>query len=123
IDPISGRTLWTRSGIGARSLLFGDSEHIFVVEVTSEGQRGKAYALRAADGVKLDKVPEFSELFERQRDGERLRLLGRRILLAHADTTAAPDAKPSETKAQTKPAEVKKETTKEVELKKDDPDK
>jgi outer membrane protein assembly factor BamB len=77
IDPISGRTLWTRSGIGARSHLFGDAEHIYVTEINAEGQQGKAYALRASDGFKLDKVPEFSELY-----AKRLQLLGRTLLLA-----------------------------------------
>jgi outer membrane protein assembly factor BamB len=81
IDPITGRTLWTRTGIGPRSQLFGDTQHVYVVEVNADGQNGKAYALRASDGVKLDKAPDFGELYSK-----RIQTLGQNLLLSETDT-------------------------------------
>jgi tetratricopeptide (TPR) repeat protein len=90
IDSVSGRTLWTRTGIGPRSHLFGDAQHLFVVEVNADGQLGKGYALRASDGVKLDKVPDFAELFQPPPAGtrKRLQVLGRHLLLSETDGTS-----------------------------------
>jgi len=81
IDPITGRTLWTRTGIGPRSHLFGDTQHVYVVEVNGDGQNGKAYALRASDGVKLDKAPDFGDLY-----AKRIQAIGRNLLLSETDT-------------------------------------
>jgi outer membrane protein assembly factor BamB len=100
IDPLTGRTLWTRAGIGARSHLFGDTQHVFVVEVNSDGQTGKAYALRASDGVKLEKAPDFGALYS-----QRLRIFGRRLLLAQFEQENKAAAETKEAKPAAKPVE------------------
>ena len=47
IDPVTGRTLWTRSDMPAQMELFGDADHVYVVEKSpdrghSVGTRGSA---------------------------------------------------------------------------------
>jgi outer membrane protein assembly factor BamB len=84
VDPISGRTLWTRSDISPRSHIFGDEQNLFVVEVDPQTNAAVATrALRAYDGVTV-KVPDFAPLYQK-----RLRMVGRDILLSEADATGA----------------------------------
>src|SRR5207248_1475174 len=76
IDPVSGRTLWTRSDISARNRIFGDEQVIYVVEQNTEGKATATRALRAYDGVSV-KIADFSDKYEK-----RLGLHGRRILFS-----------------------------------------
>jgi outer membrane protein assembly factor BamB len=82
IDPLSGRTLWTRAGISPRSHLFGDTQHVYVIEIDANNQAGKAYVLRASDGVKLEKAPDFGALY-----AKRIQILGRTLLLSETDAS------------------------------------
>jgi outer membrane protein assembly factor BamB len=83
LDPVTGRTLWTRSGIGSRSHVFGDDKHVYVVEMGGDTQNQTAAStrvLRAADGVTVKGVPDFASLYSK-----RVRLIGRNILLSDTD--------------------------------------
>ncbi len=44
VDPISGRTLWTRSDVGPRNHIFGDDKNLYVVEM---GEKDIAASTRA----------------------------------------------------------------------------
>src|SRR5262249_10530272 len=59
LDPLTGTVLWTRSDVGNRVQIFGDSEHIFLAELNADGQATpSARAIRTTDGVGV-KVPDF----------------------------------------------------------------
>jgi outer membrane protein assembly factor BamB len=66
--------LWTKSDVSVRAEVFGDDEHVYVVESNGEGGRA-VRALRAQDGVAVS-VPDFGPLF-----GRKIRTLGRCLLL------------------------------------------
>jgi outer membrane protein assembly factor BamB len=76
VDPVSGRTLWTRSDVSTRSQLFGDDDYVYMVELGPDGTPGGSRAFRASDGVSV-KVPEFGALYQK-----RVRTIGRNILLS-----------------------------------------
>jgi outer membrane protein assembly factor BamB/tetratricopeptide (TPR) repeat protein len=81
LDPSTGRTLWSRSGISPNSEVFGDSQYLFVVEADSEGSlTSTTRVLRAYDGVEVKDVKPFKELFLR-----RVQIIGRDLLLAEND--------------------------------------
>lgn len=48
-DPLSGKTLWSRSDLPARCAVFGDSQRVFLVP----GNQNEAIVLRAGDGERL----------------------------------------------------------------------
>jgi outer membrane protein assembly factor BamB/tetratricopeptide (TPR) repeat protein len=78
LDPISGRTLWTRSADWTCEI-FGDADLVYLVEVSKKGQASGARAVRACDGVSA-KVPDFAAAYER-----RVRIVSGRILSADRD--------------------------------------
>jgi outer membrane protein assembly factor BamB len=81
LDPVTGRTLWQRSGIGTSSHVFGDDKHIYVVEMGGDGNSAASTrVLRAADGVTVKGVPDFAALYQK-----RVRMVGRNILLSDTD--------------------------------------
>jgi outer membrane protein assembly factor BamB len=74
-DPVKGSILWTKSGVSARTHLFGDGQYVFMVDVNGEGlPSSAARAIRAEDGVAVP-VPDFTEPYQRK-----LRVVGRTIL-------------------------------------------
>jgi outer membrane protein assembly factor BamB len=75
LDALRGTVLWTKSDVPVRAQVFGDDQHVYLVEVRADGSTGSGKALRARDGVSVD-VPEFGPLYQR-----RLRILGRHLLL------------------------------------------
>ena len=75
LDPLKGTVLWKKE-VPTGSYLFGDPEHVFIVESSDSGLPSKAKAIRAADGVTVD-VPDFSELFHPSR---RVKVIGRHVL-------------------------------------------
>ncbi|HEV3236960.1 MAG TPA: PQQ-binding-like beta-propeller repeat protein [Gemmataceae bacterium] len=81
IDPTNGRTLWNRIGVPARSHVFGDSQHIYVVEMDN-GTAGATKVLRAYDGVEVKGIPAFGKLYEK-----RLAIRGRQLLLSDQSPT------------------------------------
>jgi outer membrane protein assembly factor BamB len=79
LDPMNGRTLWTRGDVSPRAGIFGDSENVYVVEVTAEGNPARTRAFRAQDGVSVD-VPDFTAVYQ-----QRQRIVGRKILATGVD--------------------------------------
>jgi outer membrane protein assembly factor BamB len=83
LDPVTGRTVWTRSDVVAQSHVFGDGDTLFVVEMVGDKPSGTK-AIRASDGVSV-KVPDFAAVY-----GKRLRVLGATLLVSETDGKGAP---------------------------------
>jgi hypothetical protein len=79
IDPVSGRTLWSRTDVNSRHHVFGDEGHIYVVGIGDSGNASGTRVFRAYDGVSV-KTRDFSDVFQ-----ARLRVQGRNILASHVD--------------------------------------
>jgi outer membrane protein assembly factor BamB len=86
VDPVSGRVLWTRSDVSPRSRIFGDDQHVFVVEMSSDAKSTpvSTRVFRLYDGATV-KAPDFHDLYDPER---RIRLVGRDILVADKDKDA-----------------------------------
>jgi outer membrane protein assembly factor BamB/tetratricopeptide (TPR) repeat protein len=79
LDPLNGRTLWSRMDVNPRNYVFADDRHVFVVEMDGDNNKPKAHAtrvFRAADGISV-RAPDFAAIFEK-----RLQLVGRHILVS-----------------------------------------
>jgi outer membrane protein assembly factor BamB len=74
VDPLTGRTLWTRSDVGNKNHLFSDEENVYVVEVDQAGNPSATRAFRAYDGVTV-RVPDFTAVY-----AQRVRMVGRHVL-------------------------------------------
>src|SRR5207302_6488909 len=79
IDPVTGRTLWTRNDVNSRYHVFADEENLYAVAIGDDKTALGARAFRAYDGVSV-KVRDFSREY-----GSRMRVLGRTILVSEAD--------------------------------------
>ncbi len=79
IDPLSGRTLWTRADLSPHNQILSDENHFYVVELNNENVPSSTRVLRAQDGVSL-KSTDFALLFQK-----RLRMSGRNLLLTETD--------------------------------------
>ena len=75
LDPLTGRALWTRTDVSAHTRLFGDADHIYLVNVTPQGNPTSTRTLRASDGAWVRDVPDSTEAYQ-----QRQRVLGGRIL-------------------------------------------
>jgi outer membrane protein assembly factor BamB len=71
--------LWTKSDVSMRAQLFGDEEHVYVVEPGADNAPPTVRALRAQDGVTVP-VADFGRLY-----AQRVRTDGRRLLLQEDD--------------------------------------
>jgi len=65
IDPITGRTLWTRTDVTSRSHVFGDKENIYVVNLSDDGKPSGTRVFRSYDGVTV-KAKDFSNVFAKR---------------------------------------------------------
>jgi outer membrane protein assembly factor BamB len=78
LDPMTGAKLWSRTNVGSNSVVFGDSQHVFVVEKNNENRPTRSRAFRAADGKPVDTAPDCSGLVT----GDALvRFVGRHLLV------------------------------------------
>jgi hypothetical protein len=75
VDLLTGRTLWQRPDVPARAALFGDGEHLFVVERNADGKAAGTRAFRARDGFAVS-VPDFAAAYD-----HRLRVAGGELLV------------------------------------------
>jgi outer membrane protein assembly factor BamB len=82
LDPLTGRTLWTRSDVPRHSYIFGDDQHVFLVELDKNNTPTGTRAFRTQDGAAV-RVPDFTAPYSR-----RLRVMGGVLLL----TESTPDA-------------------------------
>lgn len=64
IDPITGRSLWTRSDVNQRSRIFRDEQVLYVVDMNGDNRATTTRALRTYDGGSV-KVPDFTALYEK----------------------------------------------------------
>jgi outer membrane protein assembly factor BamB len=87
IDPLDGRTLWSRMDVNPHNFLFADDEYVFVVELDSNDNNNPAVtgtrAFRLSDGISV-KVPDFAAAYQKRRQ-----LVGRHILTAENDPKTA----------------------------------
>lgn len=72
VEPLTGKTLWTRNDVDPGSDLFGDEEYLFVTPANN-GTGDKTWVLRVADGEKLKEV-------RLPRAEQRVASYGRRLL-------------------------------------------
>jgi outer membrane protein assembly factor BamB len=79
IDPITNKTLWTRSSVNSRSHVSNDDQYVYVVEMNADGQAASTRVLRAYDGVSVN-APDFAALYQK-----RVRQVGRNMLLSDTD--------------------------------------
>jgi hypothetical protein len=73
-DPLRGTLLWSRAMETPGARIFGDEQHLFLIEGSDGAGAGRV--LRANDGEVL-KVPDFGSIYQ-----NRIRVLGKRILAA-----------------------------------------
>ena len=79
VDPLTGKTLWTRSDVSPRSRLFGDDQYVFVVEMNGENNSpSTTRAFRLQDGKPVA-VPNFAGLYQKK-----VRTIGHDLLIADA---------------------------------------
>jgi outer membrane protein assembly factor BamB/tetratricopeptide (TPR) repeat protein len=83
LDPVTGRTVWTRSDVVSQSHIFGDEDTLYVVEMGHD-EPSSTKAMRASDGVSV-KVPDFTAVYRK-----RLRVLGSTLLVSESDAKGAP---------------------------------
>src|SRR5262249_17184478 len=76
LDPVTGHMLWERSDLGVQSRIFGDDEHIFVVERQPDGVASGSKVLSARNSTLVGGVPDFAPRYER-----RLQIVGRNLLV------------------------------------------
>jgi len=78
LDPLTGKTLWTRNDVSTRCRLFGDANHIYLVELNNASPPvpSTTRAFRAQDGASVV-VPNFAALYQKK-----LRIIGREMLVA-----------------------------------------
>jgi outer membrane protein assembly factor BamB len=81
LDPLTGRTLWSRGDVAANNHLFSDDSRLYVVEMNGLNVPVGVRAFRLADGASAP-VTDFTTLY-----GKRLRRLGHHLLLADRDVT------------------------------------
>jgi outer membrane protein assembly factor BamB/tetratricopeptide (TPR) repeat protein len=80
IDPVTNKTLWTRSGVGSNNQVFTDDQYVYVVEMRNDGQTPTSTrVLRAYDGVSVE-AKDFTSLYQK-----RVRQIGRKLLLSETD--------------------------------------
>jgi outer membrane protein assembly factor BamB len=79
VDPLTGRTLWTRSDVSNRNHVFSDEENVYVVELDAGGNPSATRAFRAYDVVTV-RVPDFTSVY-----AKRVRMVGRHILASGTD--------------------------------------
>jgi outer membrane protein assembly factor BamB len=76
LDPVQGTTLWTKTDVNSHTQVFGDDQHVFLVDVNNgSAAAGTGRAVRAHDGAPVS-VPDFAALYQRK-----LALVGRNLLL------------------------------------------
>jgi outer membrane protein assembly factor BamB/tetratricopeptide (TPR) repeat protein len=84
VDPVTGRTLWTRNDVNSKFHVFGDEENIYAVGIGEDSKAMSSRAFRAYDGVSVG-VRDFAKEYQ-----NRLRMLGRNILVSDTDVRGVP---------------------------------
>jgi hypothetical protein len=86
-EPLSGRPLWTRYGVSDRAMVFGDPQHVLLVETDGNRVPQTTRLLRASDGIKVDGAVNAGPLMAA---AKAYHPLGRTVLLSEAANEKAP---------------------------------
>jgi outer membrane protein assembly factor BamB len=78
LDPLTGRTLWRRTGLSASGRLSTDGRHLFVVELNEEGTPTATHAFRLDTGA-IVVIKDFLNRLSNQG-----KLVGGRVLWSEA---------------------------------------
>ncbi len=81
LDPLNGKPLWVRNDVSTRGRLFGDGQHIYLVELNNDNTASTTRAFRAQDGASVP-VPNFATLYQKKE-----RVIGRELLVADNQST------------------------------------
>jgi outer membrane protein assembly factor BamB/tetratricopeptide (TPR) repeat protein len=76
LDPLSGKTLWSREDVPPRCHIFTDGNNLFVVNFGEDNTPKSTHVLRMSDGSAV-KAPDFGALY-----AKRQRVAGGNILLS-----------------------------------------
>jgi hypothetical protein len=76
VDPLTGRTLWSRLGEKSGSVLMHDQSNVYVIRRDDSGKATSTAAYRLADGDPV-KMKDFAALYNRSRG-----VFGGRLLIA-----------------------------------------
>jgi outer membrane protein assembly factor BamB len=77
LDPATRQTRWQRADVSPRVQVWGDDDHLFLVETAADGSKSSR-VLRAADGRQVPNTRDFAASYT---SGERLAVVGRHLLL------------------------------------------
>lgn len=86
LDPRQGTVLWTRNDVPGKSVVFGDREHLYILDIGPNGTPGNGRAVRAHDGVSVT-VPDFADAYK-----NKLAIVGRNLLVLDSAPTGEPGA-------------------------------
>jgi outer membrane protein assembly factor BamB/tetratricopeptide (TPR) repeat protein len=87
LDPATGEVRWQRSDVSGTANVFGDAEHLFVVEYHLDASVRSVRAVRVRDGVAVA-IPDAREAF-----AKKIALTGRCLLVSDTDAGAQQAAK------------------------------
>jgi outer membrane protein assembly factor BamB len=79
VEPLTRRTLWTRTGIGDRTEIVGDGRYIVLIENDEKSKPHSTKLLRAVDGMVVEKSPDSGRVLG---EAQSYRLFGRHALLS-----------------------------------------
>jgi hypothetical protein len=79
VEPLTRRTLWTRTGIGDRTEIIGDGRYIVLIETNDQFKPVSTKLLRAVDGMVVEHSPDSGRVLA---EAQSYRLFGRHALLA-----------------------------------------
>lgn len=78
VEPLTRRTLWTRSGIGDRTEIVGDGRYLVLIENDDKFKPVSTKLLRAVDGMVVENSPDSGRVLG---EAQSFRLFGRHALL------------------------------------------
>jgi outer membrane protein assembly factor BamB len=65
LDPVDGSVLWTKTDVSPHTQIFGDEEHVYLIDVRDNKAVGSGRALRGRDGATVS-VPDFTGPFQQR---------------------------------------------------------
>ncbi|MFO0969659.1 MAG: PQQ-binding-like beta-propeller repeat protein [Gemmataceae bacterium] len=77
VDPLKGTLLWKKMDVTTHTRVFGDENHLFLIENADAESAGTGRVLSARDGSSIDAAPDFGGLY-----ANKIRVEGRTMLVA-----------------------------------------
>ena len=78
LEPLTGRKRWARKNVSARTQVYGDGRHVFIVESGPDKKITATHLLRAADGLAVE---GFADVAKALAAAKSYRVYGRHVLL------------------------------------------